>query len=118
MNNKGFSLVELLGCLALLAIIFCIGLYSAKGTLSTTLTTVSNVSENEIYDAVEAYILENKITWINTSEEYTCVTINDLVDLGYFDSEEVEEYKDKKIKVVRNSNTKVISNINLVDVCG
>ena len=39
MNRKGFSLVELLGCLAIMGIILCIGLYSAKGTLATSVST-------------------------------------------------------------------------------
>lgn len=117
MNNKGFSLIELLGCLVLLAVILGIGLYSAKGTLSTTLTTLDSVSENEVYSVTEAYIMENQISWINNGEEYTCLTTNNLVDDGYFESKEVELYKTKKIKVVRDSVTKVISSIKLVEVC-
>lgn len=118
MNKKGFSLVELLGCIALLAVILCIGLYSARGTLSTTLTTLDSISISDIYDATRTYILENKITWIHKdNEEYTCVDIDSLVDAGYFDEEEVKDYKDNKIKVIRDSKTKVIDNIDLVDTC-
>ena len=61
MNNKGFTLVELLGCLVLLGFVLGIGLYSARGTLSTTLTTLDQVSENEIYDSAEIYLMENGV---------------------------------------------------------
>ena len=117
MNNKGFGLIELLGCLVILGLIFGIGLYSARGTLSTSLTTLDQVSENEIYDMAEIYIMENNVSWINNDIEYTCIEIDRLVDMGYFESDEVSGYIDKFIKVVRDSNTKVINSTKLVDVC-
>lgn len=117
MNRKGFSLIELLGCMALLGVILCIGLYSARGTLATALSTLTDVSINEIYDATEMYVLENKITWIKDGEEYTCLTVNNLVDAGYFEDGQVTSYKDDKIKVIRDTKTKVIGSIQLVDSC-
>ena len=117
MNNKGFGLIELLGSLVILGLILGIGLYSARGTLSTTLTTLDQVSENEIYDMAEIYVMENGVTWINSNDEYTCIDIDWLVDMGYFDENEVSSYKDNFVKVVRDSNTKVINNRLLVDVC-
>ena len=117
MNNKGFGLIELLGCLVILGLIFGIGLYSARGTLSTSLTTLDQVSENEIYDMAEIYIMENNVSWINNDIEYTCIDIDRLVDMGYFKSDEVSGYIDKFVKVVRDSSTKVINSTKLVDVC-
>ena len=117
MNRKGFTLIELLACLALLGAILGIGLYVTRGTLATTLSTLTDVSEKEIYDAAEMYILENKTTWINNGEEYTCITVDNLIEKGYFDAEEVTTYRDDMIKVVRNQNTRVIKSIKLVDVC-
>ena len=117
MNNKGFSLIELLGSLVLLGLILCIGLYSARGTLATSLSTLIGVSENEIYDTAEMYVLGNPVTWIKDTEEYTCLTVTDLVDAGYFEENEVLSYKDNKIKIVRDEHTKVVNNIKLVDIC-
>lgn len=117
MNRKGYTLIELLGCLVLLAVILCIGLYSSRGTLATTLSTLTNVSENEIYDAAETYVLENKMSWINNGEEYACLTVYNLVDAGYFETDEVTEYKDDMIKVVRDSKTRVVSSVKIVEEC-
>jgi len=118
MGNKGFTLIELLGCFALLAIVFGIGVYLTGGTLSTALTTADMVSENEIKDTSKTYILENNIKWnILDNSEYICVSINDLVDYGYFKSEEVSSYKDNFVKVLRNINTKVIEDIKIVKEC-
>ena len=117
MNNKGFSLIELLGSLVILGVILGIGLYSARGTLSTSLTIFDQVSENEIYDAAEIYLLENGGRWTNNGEEYTCVSVSSLVDMGYFEYDEVTNYRDKYVRVVRDSITRVISNRELVDFC-
>ena len=117
MNRKGFSLIELLGCLAIMGIILCIGLYSAKGTLATTLSTLDDISDNEIYNAAKTYILENKITWINDEIEHTCITISALVDSGYFKENEVIAYKDKSVKIIREPITKVITNTTIVEEC-
>ena len=51
MNNKGFSLIEMLGCVALLGIILCISLFINRKTLATSLSTLDNISNNEIYKA-------------------------------------------------------------------
>ena len=117
LNNRGFSLIELLGSLMLLGLILCIGLYSARGTFSTSLTTLDNISENEIKDTAEIYVIENPVSWINDGNEWTCITTFDLVGKGYFDDNEVTSYKDKKIKIIRDSRSKVITSVLIVDSC-
>ena len=117
MDNKGFTLVELLACLALLGAVLGIGLYVTRDTLSTTLTTLTDVSEKEIYDTAKIYVLENKVEWKNNNPEYTCITINNLVEKGYFDFDEIMSYKDKKIKLERDNQSKVIDIVKFVDVC-
>ena len=117
LNNKGFSLIELLGSLALLGLILCIGLYSARGTLSTSLTTLDNISENEIKNAAEIYVIENPVSWVHDGDEWSCITTLNLVDKGYFGDSEVTSYKDKKIKIIRDSSSKVITSVVIVDSC-
>ena len=102
MNRKGFTLIEMLGCMLIMAIILGIGLYSARGTLATSLSTLTNISENEIYSASKIYVLENGVNWINDGTEYTCITIDNLVEKGYFDEDEVLSYKDEIIKIERD----------------
>ena len=118
MNSKGFTLIELLACLALLGLVLAIGLFVTRDTLATSLSVLTNVTHSQIYDATYSYVLENKITWTNVNgEEYTCLTVKDLVDEGYFDSDEVTTYKNDMIRVVREPKTKVIDRIRLVDEC-
>ena len=117
LNNKGFTLFELLGCLIILGIIFGIGLYSARGTLATADTMMNKISENEIYETVKLYIVEYPQSWYDGYEEYACVSVDELVDYGYFDRNEVIDYFGKDIRIVRDNSTKVINKIEFVDVC-
>lgn len=117
LNNKGFTLFELLISLVLLGVILGVGFYLARGTLATTMDTINSVSEREVLDAAEMYVLENSVSWNNDGNDYVCLSVLELVDMGYFDSDEVSLYKDKEIRLVRNSISKVIDTINLVDVC-
>ena len=117
MNRKGFTLVEMLGCLAILCLILCVGFFVTKDTLATTLSTLTDVSESQVIEAAGIYVLENKTSWINDGNEYTCLSVQTLVDVGYFNSNEVLSYKNRNIKVVRNSVTKVIDSVNFVNVC-
>lgn len=117
LNRKGFTLFELLASLIVLGVILGVGFYLARGTLATTVDAINGVGEREVYDAAELYVLENNVSWINDGDEYTCLMVDQLVDMGYFDNGEVSDYQDRKIKVVRNSVSKVISDIKFVDVC-
>ena len=117
LNNRGFSLIELLGSLALLALILCIGIYRAGDTLSTSLTILDNISENEIKNSAEIYVIENPVSWIHDNGEWTCITTLDLVDKGYLDEDDIISYKDKEIKIVRDSSSKVITSVLIVDSC-
>lgn len=117
MNRKGFTLIELLGSMLLLAVILGIGLYTTRDTLSTSLSTLTSISKSEILNASKNYVFENAVTWVNDGEEYTCLTVNDLIDAGYFDMNEVLLYKDNIIKVMRDSTTRVIVDTDFVDAC-
>lgn len=117
MNRKGFTLIEFLGCMALLGVILGIGLYMTRGTLSTALSTLTDVSVSQIYSATDTYIIENQTSWINEEEEYTCIKVKQLVDAGYFDNDEVINYKNESVKVVRDAITKVTKSMTLVNAC-
>ena len=118
MNNKGFSLIEMLGCIALLGIILCISLFVNRKTLATSMTTLNNISNNQIYNASMSYVMEQKVSWINyNNNEYTCISVNDLIDYGYLNSNNVSDYKDNIVKVEREPITKTINDVLFVDIC-
>ena len=99
MNKKGFTLIEMLACLALLGIILTIGILVSKDTLATTMTQLSNVSDSEVYQAVRYYVVEENTNFNN--QGYTCVTLKDVIDMGYLKGNFDEEFK-KKIDEIAN----------------
>ena len=86
--------------------------------MATSLSTLTDVSQNEIYDASKIYVVENKTTWTNiNNEEYTCLSVMSLVDKGYFSYNDVVTYKNDYVRMVRDTDTKSINSVRLVDEC-
>ena len=90
MNNKGFTLVELLAVIVVLGIVTVIGTTTVLPLMSesrekafrTEATNVLKSAEN-----VKDLVALNQITLPATSCNNTtkmCVTIDDLIDLGYY----------------------------------
>lgn len=115
MNRYGFGMIEMLAYMGLLGIILCMGLFINRGTLAMTLTQFDNVSDNDVYDAAIMYAEENNNIWIDNT--YTCVTVDELVDYGYFDYNDVSDIREREVKVIRNSDTLIIEDTKYVDNC-
>ena len=116
MNNKGFSLTELLAVLFLFGIVVSIGLYTTKATLSTTMTTLELVTDNQIFNAAKNYIIEQNIPFNN--EQKICVKVTELIEYGYLSNNIDDEIKQKIIQINKDINTKVISKIEYTkEVC-
>ena len=115
MNNKGFTLVELLLCLAMFGIILVIGLCASRDMLKTSLVSLRPVGDDEVFRAATSYVNENKDVF--NGKLYTCVTVKDLVDFGYLDDTNDYELKTKIVKLKRNNVTKRIYNVEYVNDC-
>ena len=111
MNRKGFTLTELLATLVLLGIIVGAVLYIFKGTMATSMTQIDVINDTQVFEAAKSYVLETNKTF---QDDYTCVTIQELVDYGYFKD---GNYGDKIIKIIRNPETKVYEEVKYVDRC-
>ena len=127
-NNKkknqkgGFTLVELLATIAILAIVSVIPIYTATNLISKTKEKSYKVSISNIEQGSGSYAIENQsgIKWLpdehDANGEYYCVTVQDLIDMGYFDNEVLNSKVDNNTKVTkgdyvylkRNKTTKTI----------
>jgi len=114
-DNRGFTLVELLGVLGLLAIIFGIVIYISQDTFSTSLTEIDEISDRQISISVDNYIIENNISFNDSG--YVCVLVKDLIDYGYLNNDINQELVNKIVKVTRDINTKVIVKHEYVSIC-
>ena len=118
MNNKGFTLVELIACLVIVVLIFGFGFGMIRGTRSSILTTIDKINENELINAAKMYVIENNVNWINENDNvYSCVSIDSMVSNGYFKLEEVSDYNNQFVKVIKNNATGVITDLIILEEC-
>lgn len=114
MNNKGFTLVEMLVCVVLLVFVLTLGIIASRDTLATSLSRVSTVSDNQIKEAARLYATKQNKRWVNGT---TCVTVSELVDYGYLEYKEVSDEIDQIIQIARDTKKKTILSIDYVDSC-
>jgi prepilin-type N-terminal cleavage/methylation domain-containing protein len=105
MNNKGFTLLEMMGVLILLAIILLVAIPSITNTIKKDQVNQLAKYEETLCDGAEAYILEENIT---ASE----IKGSTLVSKGYV-ADNLSNPKTKKnvtkdsVLVSRTSNGKI-----------
>lgn len=117
MNKKGFTLVELLAIIVILGLVTGIAITVILTVLSNAKDKSIELTKRNIREQSEKYIYEgfSNSNWkrSNSNEEYKCVTVQDLIDVGYYKQSIIEENKDlikptDTIKIVRDANTKAI----------
>ena len=112
MNNKGFTLIEVLSVLVIITIVFITGFYILRGTTATTLTQMEEAVDSQIYDAARSYVIETNRQFNRSG--YTCVSLQELMDYGYLRN--VDDPK-RLVKITKNYKTKVIEEIKYVESC-
>ena len=101
MNNKGFTLMELLAVLVIIGVVFGITFYILRGTMATSLTQMDEAVNNQIYEAAKSYVIETN-------------QLQELIDYGYVNNVDNPQ---QIIKITRNLETKVIEEIKYVEKC-
>ena len=114
MNQKGFTLVELLVGLLIIGLLSLMVVYTISGTFSTSMTQIDEISDNQIFEAAKDYVLENNMFQNSNS---VCILVEELVDAGYIDNDVSQEVKTRIVKINRNSKTKNIEEIKYVLIC-
>lgn len=124
MNNekrkKGFTLVELLSVILVLAILMSITLVVLYSTKKSSNKNIDDMTKSLILDSVKSYATEFKSSdeWkeevssiVNadgTKESVTsyCVSIDALINSGYFKSnnKNVNDYRDKYVALITEKN--------------
>lgn len=126
LDNKGFTLTELLATLAVLSLVSTIVIYVAINVVNSAKDKSYLVTRNNVEKTAVSYLEENndKIHFVKYKNniEYQCVTVQNLIDTNYFDKDVLKSKisNDKTIRVSdyiyieRDSNSKTIKNSKLI----
>ena len=89
---SGFTLVELLAALAVLSIVLTIVIYLALNIINNSKQKSYQVTINNIQASAGDYLIEDIASnmWVDGdlgNYQYQCVTVQNLIDAGYFKSD-------------------------------
>ena len=109
--KNGFTLVELLGVIILLAVLSGLVIFSVGGSIKKSKNKISDIQKKNIIQAAKTYYLKEGMNEenINDKESETCVSITYLLDNGYIDYDEIkglsnEEYGLSSVKITYTGN--------------
>ena len=91
MNNKGFTLVELLAVIIILGLLLLITMISVNSILNSSKESLSETQKKRLEDAAEIYYLSEGM-----NRDSKCVSIEYLVLKGYLNSDEVLDPKTRE----------------------
>jgi len=103
-NSKGFTLVELLAVIAILSIVLTVVIFVAINVLDNAKEESYKVTINNIQADANSYVVEDNsvMPWMNgiTSDyQYQCITVQNLIDTGYFKGDVLESEVASGVKV-------------------
>ena len=112
MNNKGFTLIEMLLTISMIALIAIIVSFSISSTLSVSKENSYDILKNNTIDMANMYIMECEANAIDCSDDYvwednkTSFLANKLILRGYSSQDEL----------INPINEKDISNCLIINV--
>ena len=109
MKNKGFTLIELMGVIILLALVALISFPSMINVLKDSSGKIDAATEALIIGAAKDKVEKEKNSYPKTDGKVYCVTIQGLIDGGYLisnlkegtNSDDID--KERKIKITVES---------------
>lgn len=102
--NKGFTLVELLSIIVLIAILSSITTVVIKNVLKDSKSELTVLQKKYIEEAAEQYYIREGM-----NKNVTCVNISELLEKEYFNAEEIKSPKDEEnmtgsVKIIESAN--------------
>ena len=94
-NNKGFTLIELLATIAILSILVSVGMYISFEVIKSAKDKSYQITINNVEKNASTYVTENnnKIFYLTSGDgaiEYQCVTVGNLIEMGYLETNVVD----------------------------
>lgn len=101
MNKKGFTLTELLGVIVVLAVIIGIAMMASTTIMNKSKIKLYREMEDNLKDAAIDYLLDNRE---NINFDNATVSVDKLIEDGYFEDDKNYCVKTKNIKLIRTEN--------------
>lgn len=103
--NEGFTLIELLIVIVILILVFVIGFILINNLITNSDGVVDDITEKMILDASEEYAIEYRDSdrWKEENKDnktsYFCISLQSLINYGYFknNEEQINKYKNNYI---------------------
>ena len=129
-TKKGFTLVELLAVIVVITLISSVGIITYLKTINNSKSKATLLAINNVKEAAYLYSKEGtaEIEWVNSydkdgkeSGKYACVSVQQLINKGYFKDNFLDKEIYKNIKInkktfievsmgTNNDNLKVVVN--------
>lgn len=95
MNNKGFTLIELIATIALLSIIVIISFVSINGVIKQSKISDCENLVRSIKSATKEYVSDNRYSFTNNND--FSITAEDLINAKYLSSPIVNPFTNEEI---------------------
>lgn len=105
MNKKGFTLVELMAVLAVIALLAVIIFPVVTGTIKDTKKDTKKMQEASVKEAATKYVADNVGTNLFFSSTEETVTLQSLIDNGYLKGDFEDPTNGKKYNLTASKVT-------------
>ena len=97
MNNKGFTLIELIGSIIILTIIALVVFPAVLNIMTSSQGKIDNAKKNLIERAAKEYVEDNVNNYPRTTELSENITVEELINKGYIKEKTIDVDKDTAI---------------------
>lgn len=122
MNNKAFTLMELLATIIIISLITALAVPAIINQIADNKSKIDDTTKKMIYDAAEIYMSNNQSEYPKLSGNKYCISLDKLVESGILESP-IKDFKTgntialtKKVSISVNTYNEYDS-FKLVDEC-
>lgn len=106
MNEKGFTLVELIAVLVVLSIILLVAIPAILNVMKKTESTMDNATKELLFANAQSYITDTKEYGGKVENSVYCVNIKTLVNENYTKEPIATMNKDESEEIINNKMVK------------